>query len=112
MNEKNSDEIRYRQQAFRFFAQQKSPRFILARIPRSRAWLFKWQQRFATQGWAALDSLSKAPRASPHAYPPHLVRLVLQVRQRLEKQTVGLISARAIQRELRERHRLHTIEGR
>jgi transposase InsO family protein len=38
-----------------------------------------------------------------------LVRLVLQVRQRLEKQTVGLISARAIQRELHERHRLHTL---
>lgn len=106
MNEKNLDEIRYRRQAFRFFERQKSPVAILACIPRSRAWLFKWKKRFEEQGWAALDSLPKRPGSSPQRYPVKLVRLVIQVRQRLEKQTAGLVNARAIQRELRQRHRL------
>jgi hypothetical protein len=109
MNEKNSDEIRYRRQAFRFFERQKSPVSILACIPRSRAWLFKWKQRFEAQGWDALDSLPKTPGSSPQRYAADRVRLVRQVRRRLEKQTVGLISARAIQRELRERHRLRAV---
>ena len=109
MNEKNRDEIRYRRQAFRFFERQISPVVILASIPRSRAWLFKWKERFEEQGWAALDSLPKTPRSSPQRYSARLVRLVIQVRRRLEKQTVGLVSARAIQRELHQRHRLRTI---
>jgi hypothetical protein len=109
MNEKNPDEIRYRRQAFRFFERQISPVAILASIPRSHAWLFKWKRRFEEQGWAALDSLPKTPGSSPQPYPARLVRLVIRVRQRLEKQTVGLVSARAIQRQLRQRHRLRAI---
>jgi transposase len=109
MNEKNIDEIRYRRQAFRFFEQGKSPVEILAHIPRSRAWLFKWKQRFAQAGWAALDSLPKTPAHSPQGYPAQAVQLVVRMRQRLERQTAGLVSARAIQRELRQQRLLTPI---
>lgn len=109
MNEQNKDEIRYRRQAFKLFALGKSPLQILARIPRSRAWLFKWKQRFETQGWQALDSLSKAPHHCPHGYPPAVVRLVLRTRQRLEKSTVGLVSPRSVQQELLRRRLLSPV---
>src|SRR5438093_7704345 len=109
MNEKNPDEIRYRRQAFRFFELGKSPVKILARLPRSRAWLFKWKKRFEEHGWAALDSLPKTPKQAPQSYPPAAVRLVVQTRRRLEKSTVGLVSARAIQRELRRRQLLTPV---
>ena len=100
MNEQNTDEIRYRRQAFKFFELGKSPVEILARLPRSRTWLFKWKQRFEEHGWQALDSLSKAPHHSSHGYRLEVVRLVVQTRRRMEKSTVGLISARALQQEL------------
>ena len=109
MNEQNTDEIRYRRQAFKFFELGKSPVEILARLPRSRAWLFKWKQRFEEHGWQALDSLSKAPHHSSHGYRPEVVRLVVQTRRRMEKSTVGLISARALQQELLRQRRLTTV---
>lgn len=106
MNEQNTDEIRYRRQAFKFFELGKSPVEILARLPRSRAWLFKWKRRFEEQGWQALDSLPKTPQHSPNGYAPEVVRLVVQTRKRMEKSTAGLISARALQQELLRRHLL------
>lgn len=109
MNEKNSDEIRYRRQAFRFFERGKSPVEILAHIPRSRAWLFKWKKRFEEHGWDALDSLPRKPRNSPQAYRRKAVLQVVRVRRRLEKQTAGLVSARAIEQELRRRRLLTNI---
>ena len=109
MNEQDNDEIRVRRQAFRFFELEKSPRWILARIPRSRAWLFKWKQRFAARGWQALDSWSKAPHHCSHGYPAQVVRLVVRTRQRMEKSQVGLISARALQQELRRQRWLTTV---
>src|SRR5437016_2475987 len=99
MNEKNSEEIYYRRLAFKLFDKGKSPTKILARIPRSRSWLFKWKQRFEQHGWQALDSLSKAPHHSPQQYLSDTVKLVVRVRKRMEKTNVGLISAYGIQRE-------------
>src|SRR5258706_14029915 len=99
MNEQNTDEIRYRRQAFKFFELGKSPVEILACIPRSRAWLFKWKQRFEEHGWQALDSLSKAPHHSSHGYRREVARLVLQTRRRIEKSTPGVGSARAMPQE-------------
>src|SRR5262245_38283472 len=107
MNEKNPEEIRYRRLAFKLFDQEKSPTEILARIPRSRSWLGKWKQRFAHEGWAALDSRSTAPQHSPHAYPAEVVKVVVRIRQRLAQSPVGHVGARAIRQEL-VRHRLLT----
>jgi len=109
MNEQNTDEIRYRRQAFKFFELGKSPVEILARIPRSRSWLFKWKQRFEERGWQALDSLSKAPHHSSQGYQPEVIRLVVCTRRRMEKSTVGLVSARALQQELLRQRLLTTL---
>ena len=107
MNEKNPEEIRYRRLAFKLFDKEKSPTEILVRIPRSRSWLGKWKQRFEQAGWAALDSRSKAPHHSPHAYPSEAVKLVVRIRKRFAKSPVGHVGARAIRQEL-WRHRLLT----
>lgn len=105
MNEKNADEIRYRRLAFKLFDKGISPTAILKRIPRSRAWLFKWRQRFAQQRWRALDSFAKAPKHQPQQYDAATVKLVLRLRKQLQRSQVGLVGARAIQREIK-RHRL------
>lgn len=105
MNEQDPQEIAYRRQAFRLFEKEKSAAQILAVIPRSRSWLFKWKQRFEQDGWQALDSLPKTPRHSPQQRSPDAVKLVLHLRRRMEKSPVGLKSARAIEQEIL-RHRL------
>jgi hypothetical protein len=107
MNEKNLEEIRYRRLAFKLFDQEKSPTEILVRIPRSRSWLCKWKQRFEQEGWAALDSRSKAPHHSSHAYPLAAVKVVVRIRRRFAKSPVGHVGARAIRQEVL-RHRLLT----
>jgi len=100
MNEKDPQEIAYRRLTFKLFDKGKSAAEILARIPRSRSWLFKWKQRFERDGWKALDSLPKAPIDSPQQHPPEVVNLVLRVRKRLEKSTAGLIGPREIRKEI------------
>lgn len=103
MNEKNLQEIAYRRQAFKLFDKGKSTKQILHHIPRSRSWLFKWKHRFATAGWQALDSLSHAPQTSPQQYDPSVVQLVLRVRRRMERATVGLVGGRAVFFELKQK---------
>lgn|SRR5689334_22658301 len=105
MNEQDPPEIAYRRQAFRLFEKGKSVAQILALIPRSRSWLFKWKQRFERDGWQALDSLPRRPQHSPQRCSPAAIKLVLHLRRRMEKSRVGLKSARAIQQEIL-RHRL------
>lgn len=107
MNEKNLDEIKYRRQAFKFFDKGKSTKQILKLIPRSRSWLFKWKQRLHQDGWEGLDSLSKTAKRLPHQYAHQTRHTVLRVRQRLEKQDVGLVGWRFVWREL-QRLRLLT----
>ena len=104
MNENNPQEIEYRRQAFKLFEAKKSVAQILKRIPRSRSWLFKWKERFARDGWRALDSLSKAPANSPQQRSEDTVELVLRIRDRLEKSEIGLIGPRQIQTEIKRQH--------
>lgn len=109
MNEKNPQEIARRRKAFKLFDNGKSFREMLKLIPRSRSWLYKWQQRFDQGGFAALDSLNKAPHLSPQSYDTRLRSLVLNLRKRFSRAVAGLVGARAIRRELRNRHRLRTV---
>jgi hypothetical protein len=109
MNEKNTEEIRYRRLTFRFFDKEKSAVEILHRIPRSRTWLFKWKKRFEQKRWQALDSLSKAPKRTARRYNRKVVKLVLRLRTRLQRAEVGLRGARAIRHELRTHRLLRTL---
>jgi len=76
-------------------------------MPRSRSWLGNGKQRFAQEGWAAVDSRSTAPQHSPHAYPSAAVKGVVRIRQRLAKRPVGHVGAPAMRQDL-WRHRLLT----
>jgi putative transposase len=105
MNEKNPHEIQYRRQAFKLFEKGKSVAHILKLIPRSRSWLFKWKERFERGGWQALDSLPKAPVNSPQEHPEETIELVLRIRERLEKNEIGLIGPHEIREEIK-RNRL------
>ena len=105
MKKEQTDEIRDRALAFRLLDKGKSPTHILQYLGRSRAWLFKWKQRFEHEGWAALAPASRAPQHSPQQYSAATVALVVRIRRRLEKAAVGLIGPRVIQQELR-RYRL------
>lgn len=109
MNEKDPQEIEYRRQAFKFFDKEKSVAEILAVIPRSPSWLFKWKRRYEQEGWQALDSLSKAPRVSPHQYSAKAVDVVIRIRRRLEKRIAGLIGAFEIQQEIRRFRLLNPV---
>ena len=95
-------EFRRRRQAIRWRLQGLAHKFILKRVQRSRTWLSKWQKRFDRQGAAGLRSRSRKPHHTPRACSSRLVRLIVRTRRRLVKQKVGLIGARAIQRELRK----------
>jgi putative transposase len=100
MNEKQ--ELRLRRQALRLWLKGLTPKRILKKVQRSRFWLSKWQKRFDQQGFSGLRSRSRKPHHIPTACSPRIVRLIVQMRRRLVKQKVGLIGARAIQRELRK----------
>jgi len=98
----NRDELQRRRQAIRLWLKGTATQEILWRVQRSRAWLGKWRQRFQLKGWRALRSRSRRPRHQPGAYSRRIVRLIVQTRQRLARQRVGLIGPRAIRRELRQ----------
>lgn len=95
-------ELQRRRQAIRLWLKGFAPKRILEKVKRSRFWLSKWQKRFEQQGASGLRSHSRKPCRTPTACSPRIVRLIVQTRRRLVRQKVGLIGARAIQRELRK----------
>lgn len=100
MDEKQ--EVHRRRLAIRLWLKGIAPHRILDKVRRSRVWLSKWLKRFEQQGAAGLRSQSRRPEHMPSACAPRIVRLIVQTRRRLVKQKVGLMGARAIQRELRK----------
>jgi putative transposase len=102
MNEQHEYQLRRR--AIRLTLQGHSRQAILARIPRSPAWLSKWLRRFDQQGWQGLRSRSRARLHHSARYSDHTRHLVVATRQRLRKRRVGLSDPQAIQDELRHSH--------
>lgn len=98
----DQQELRLRRQAIRLYLKGVRLKDILEKVQRSRAWFSKWYKRFEQQGLAGLRSRSRRPQHSPNACSPRIERLIVRTRRRLIKQKVGLIGARAIQRELRK----------
>lgn len=107
MDEKQ--ERQWRRKAIRWHLRGLSPPQILQQIPRSRKWLYKWIQRFEQAGWPGLCSQSRQPSHSPHQYRAFVRRLVIQTRHRLVKSKVGLVGAKAIQRELKQARLLRRL---
>jgi len=91
-----------RRKAIRLSLKGWLPTEILKVIPRSRRWLWKWQQRFQQLGAAGRHSQSRQPHVSPRAYPSGVRRLIVQARRKLERARIGLVGARADRRQLRQ----------
>ncbi len=98
----DKDERHRRRQAIGLWLKGTRSQHILKRVRRSRAWFSKWRQRFRRYGPRGLNSRSRRPRRLARACAPRIVRLIVQTRRRLAKQSVGLIGPRAIRRELRQ----------
>ncbi len=109
MDEKHERALR--RQAIRLTLRGLRPKDIRKQVPRSRRWLSKWQTRFRQFDWAGLKSQARRPHCSTHRYPDAVRRLVARVRRQLERAKVGLIGAKAIQRELEHRRLLRHIPG-
>jgi len=107
MNEQHEYQLRRR--AIRLTLHGHARQAILARIPRSPAWLCKWQHRFAEQGWQGLQSRSRRPQHLSGRYSERIRDLVVATRQRLRQRRVGLSGPQAIQDELRHAHLLQRI---
>jgi putative transposase len=95
-------EYHRRRKAMRLWVKQIKVREILPRVKRSRSWFKKWKQRFQDEGWAGLKSHSQAPQRPATVYGVQAREPVVRARHRLARRTVGLIGAKAIQRELEE----------
>lgn len=100
MDEKRERQLR--RQAIRLSLRGWTPSAILARIPRSRQWLWKWRQRFRAGARGSLASHARWPKRLPTVYPAAVRHWVVRLRRRLERARVGLIGAATIQRELRQ----------
>jgi hypothetical protein len=107
MNEQH--EYHLRRRAIRLTLQGRTPQAILARIPRSPAWLSKWQHRFAILGWQGLHSRSRRPQHLSGRYSERIRDLVVATRQRLRRRRVGLCGPQAIQDELGHTRLLHRL---
>lgn len=111
MTETEKDELKLRRKAIRLMLKGLRPCAILKQIARSRAWLFKWQKRFAAGSWEGLKSQSCKPRSSPQAYAARTRAIILRVRRSLERRRVGLIGPRAVQEEIIHHRLLKPVPG-
>ena len=107
MNEHHEYQLRRR--AIRLTLQGRSRQAILARIPRSPAWLSKWLRRFDELGWQGLRSRSRARLHHSARYSEHTRHLVVAMRHRLLKRRVALSGPQAIQDELRQADLLRRV---
>jgi putative transposase len=107
MNEQHEYQVRRR--AIRLTLQGHPRQAILARIPRSPAWLSKWLRRFDQLGWQGLRSRSRSPLHHSARYSEPTRQVVVATRQRLLKRRVGLSGPQAIQDELRQAQLLRRV---
>jgi putative transposase len=111
MNDTEKEEWLCRRKAIRLTLKGVRARDILKQVSRSRTWLFTWQTRFAQGGWEGLKNKSRRPRCSPQAYERQTRAVVIRVRRSIEKRQVGLVGARAVQREIRQHRLLRPVPG-
>jgi len=57
---------------------------ICQRLKRSEMWFHKWWRRYVAEGTEGLYDLSRAPHTMIDRLPPHLERMIVGVRRRLE----------------------------
>ena len=110
MDEKQERTLR--RKAIRLTLRGLRPKDIREQIPRSRAWLWKWQTRYQDWGRGGLKSQSRRPQHTNHRYSDTIRRRVVRIRRRLERAKVGLIGFKAIRRAWERRYRGQPLPGR
>lgn len=100
------EERRQRKKAIRLWLKGVRTFVILKIVLRSRAWLCKCKKRYRRYGWKGLQSQSRKPKRSAHAYSSTIRRLVVQAYRRVQKRPWGLRGVGAVRRELRVTFRL------
>lgn len=78
------NELAARQLAIQLRLMSESADAICRQLKRSRAWFNKWWGRYMAEGPEGLYDLSRAPRTIVDQTPPHIERLIVSVRRRLE----------------------------
>lgn len=102
------NEIELRKQAIVLSLQGRKKSEIARRLQRSRPWVDRWIDRYRPQApTVSLQDHSKAPKQRRCAYPEHIQRMVVQIRDaraqgKHSKYQYALVSAQAIYYELRE----------
>ena len=61
---------------------------VAERLNRSIPWVYKWWNRFKTEGWAGLHSRSRAPKHSPNRLVEAVRQSICQARSELEAEAL------------------------
>jgi transposase InsO family protein len=102
------NDVAERRAALHLLRSGQAPRAVAAELGRSLAWVYKWRARFAREGWAGLQSRSRAPRHPARRIPDTVRQAIRQARSALEAEaeepdTLHYVGARAIRGRLRQR---------
>lgn len=85
------------------------PKEIAAELGRSLAWVYKWHERFESEGWKGLKSQSRAPKRCAKQLPEAVRQAIRQARSELEAEAsepdkLSYVGAPAILARLRHAH--------
>lgn len=69
---------------------------VAEHLGRSISWVYKWWDRFKTEGWAGLHSRSRAPKNCPNRLPEAVQQSVCQARSELEAEATENVGLRYI----------------
>ena len=64
--------------------QGKTAKEIAKMLNRSVAWVYKWQKRYETDGWAGLEDQSRAPKKHGRQLSPSVQQAIRDARLALE----------------------------
>ena len=79
-----SDLYQERKTAIHLLRSGCSPEEVAAEMNRSVVWVYKWQGRFEKNGWAGLESQSRAPKELGRQLSPKIQQAIIQARSELE----------------------------
>ena len=79
----------------------KTPCEAAYELGRSRAWAYRWKNRYEQDGWVGLQAHSRAPKHVPRRTPAEVRQSILRIRSELEaeaedRDSLGYIGADAI----------------
>jgi transposase len=79
-----SDLYQERKSAIHLLRSGCSPKEVAAELNRSIVWVCQWQERFEKNGWAGLESQSRAPKEHGRKLSPKIQQAIIQARSELE----------------------------